>query len=199
MRVSNNIVRILLFLITASSLLAATKTPQPYDGVWWQSTSEEQHRGWLAGYIDCSVINGKTALGFISWYTLEPEIAKYYKLHPSEIKSPVANVMLDVVARSRTPKTGEKTQVHSGFDGDYWRQSLPEHREGYIEGFLACHQALRGHQANFSKPPSWYVTKISQWFGVNTDDPGEINPKRENVAISKVLFKFKDATQKIYR
>lgn len=191
---AKNLLRILLFLVAVRSLATGDQI-RLYDGSWWRSTNEEQHRGWLAGYIDCSVINGKTELGFISWYTLEPEVSSFYASNPSR-NTPVSKVLINIVASSRKPKPGERTQVHSAFDGDYWRQAYPEHRLGYIQGFLTCHSELNNKKARFSKPPSWYASQISRWFGIQAEDPGEINSNRENVPISNVLFKFKDPTRK---
>ncbi len=82
------------------------------------------------------------------------------------------------------------------FDGDYWRQSVPDHREGFIQGFLACYGELKTRTARFPKPDSWYVSEISKWFGVKEVDPAEVDVKRESFGIATVLFKFKDAAPK---
>jgi hypothetical protein len=85
------------------------------------------------------------------------------------------------------------------FDGEYWRQAVPDQREGLIQGFLACYGELATRTARFSKPDSWYVSEISKWFGVKEDDPGEIDLKRQSVGIATVLFMFKDAAPKTSR
>lgn len=192
MSIYRTVLRMLIpILLTATAL--AGEQQQVYDGTWWHATKKEQHSGWLAGYIDCSVIHGKTELGFISWDTLATEVTKVYASNSAEIKRPVSAVAYNVVTKLPKPQKGTKTEVHSGFDGDYWRQVEPEHREGYVQGFLTCYRELKTSKASFSKPAPWYASEISKWFGIKADDPGEINPKRENEFISNVLFLFKDS------
>jgi hypothetical protein len=195
MRISWTVLRIAILLLVAAAL-AAGEDQQIYDGKWWHSTKQEQHSGWLAGYIDCSLIHGKTELGSVSWVTLASEVSKFYDSNPAEVNRPVNIVAHKVVGNLPQPPRGGKSENHSGFVGEYWRQAEPEHRLGYVQGFLVCYRGLKSADATFSKPAAWYVSEISKWFGIKPDDPGEINPKRENVFISKVLFMFKDPAPK---
>ena len=201
----NNMLRVMFLLIAASTIAAADQDRQVYDGAWWSTATTEHHLGWLAGYIDCARGKaGNKELGHISWYTLEPEVTKFYSANPNESKRLIPDVVSQIIARpamralmdARAKDEGGEPVAGTIFDGEYWRQSVPDHREGYIQGFLTCYGALKTRTASFSKPDSWYVSEISKWFGVKEDDPAEIDVKRESVPIATVLFKFKDAAPK---
>src|SRR5262249_31962470 len=135
------------------------------------------------------------------------EVTKFYSANPNESKRLIPDVVAQIIARpamralmnERAKDKGGERASGTIFDGDYWRQSLPDQREGLIQGFLACYGELKTRTARFSKPYSWYVSEISKWFGVKEDDPAEIDSKRESVEIATVLFKFKDAVPKTSR
>jgi hypothetical protein len=94
---------------------------------------------------------------------------------------------------------------HFGNDGEAWLalgltrdgyvlvlSKTQDRRLGFVEGYLYCHR----HDANnrggtFSKSARDYVRLINKWYRVN-DEAGEIDEKRQRVAIADVLFKFRD-------
>jgi hypothetical protein len=206
--VGKNVLRVIFLLIAASVITAVgQERGKAYDGAWWSTATEDSRLGWLAGYIYCATSKvGNKELGLISWYTLEPEVTKFYSANPNESKRPIPDVVAQIIARpamralmnERAKDKGGEPQPHF-FDGEYWRQGLPDEREGFIQGYLACYGELKTRTARFSKPYSWYVSEISKWFGVKEDDPAEIDSKRESVEIATVLFKFKDAAPKTSR
>jgi hypothetical protein len=184
-------------LILVSSLsVFATGNESAFDGHWWSSASKEQRTGFIAGYIDCAAYEGgKKQLNNVSWNLLEPKVTSYYEAHGSEMQTPVAGLIEKLGLQEPAPNSsdGEKwPEKHGIFDGEYWRQSLADHRGGFVSGFLACYRVLPKRTANFSKPDSSYVTAISEWYGIRTDDPSEINDKRVNTRIADALFRFKD-------
>ena len=145
-------------------------------------SSKDQHTGFIAGYIDCAVYEGGDKnLANVSWNVLEPEITSYYQGNGSAILTPVATVIAKLGPQKKLTKSsddGENGQKHGIFDGDYWRQSLPEHRVGFVSGFLACYRKLSKKTASFSKSDAAYVSEVSRWYGIEQDDPSEINAKK---------------------
>src|SRR5258708_25960534 len=113
---------------------------QIYDAAWWHSTAKDQRLGWMAGYIDCATRHGNKVLRNVSWYNLEPEISKFYISNPKEAGLDVAAVVSRTARDVARPNDtgGDST---GGFDGEYWRQT-EEQREGFIQGFLSCHEKL---------------------------------------------------------
>jgi hypothetical protein len=99
----------------------------------------------------------------------------------------------------RAKDKGRERACGTIFDGDYWRQSLPDDRDGFIQGYLACYGELKTRTARFSKPYPWYVSEIPSGLESRKDDPAEIDWKRESVEIATMLFKFKDAAPKTSR
>src|SRR5262245_34136854 len=197
--VGKNVLRVIFLLIAASAITAVgQERGKAYDRTWWSTATEDSRLGWLAGYIYCATSKvGNKELGLISWYTLEPEVTKFYSANPNESKRPIPDVVAQIIARPAMRALMNEVAKDKGgeraiFDGEYWRQAMPDQREGFIQGFLACYGELKRRPARFSKPYSWYVSEISKWFGVKEDDPAEIDVKRESVAIATVLFKFKD-------
>ena len=64
-------------------------------------------------------------------------------------------------------------------------------RLGFIQGFLDCQRKSGKEAVKFSRTEEWYVSKISDWFGLTEDDE-MINHKRENRKIADVLNLFRD-------
>ncbi len=184
-----------LTLLLCSYAFAAAGS---YDGKWWHAASKDERTGFLAGYIDCAVYEaGHNQLAGASWNVLEPKVTKYYDTHVSELQIPVESVLVKLGSQERPQKNsgGENYhEKHGIFDGEYWRQSAPAHRLGFIEGYLVCQKAESKPTATFSKGADWYAAQISQWYGVRADDPGEINPKRVDRKIANALYLLKDKT-----
>jgi hypothetical protein len=99
--VGKNVLRV-IFLLIATSTIAAVgqERGKAYDGAWWSRATIERRLGWLAGYINCATSKaGKKELGLISWYTLEPEVTKFYSGNPNESKRPIPDVVAQIIAQ----------------------------------------------------------------------------------------------------
>jgi len=78
-------------------------------------------------------------------------------------------------------------------DGDEWRVLRELERVGWVQGFLECYgKHTKAEHGSFSKPREVYVKKLSEWYGVNPDDPSEVDPKTMNDKIPEVLFGLHD-------
>lgn len=167
-----------------------------YNGQWWLSASKDRRSEFIAGFCDCAISdNSQDKLGSVSWHILEPMVTEIYEQHGSDLKTPVTSVLMDVRFQNkfRTAKGGERYPAkHGVFDGEYWRQMLPEERLGFIEGYIVCQKKYGKPEAVFSQAAEWYSSKISQWYGIKPNEPGEINGKRNTIAIADVLYRFKN-------
>ncbi|MGD0860980.1 MAG: hypothetical protein ABR912_16935 [Terracidiphilus sp.] len=192
----------LVFLFALLSGVAAQETTKKYNGDWWRSVPKEERTGFLAGYTDCAVYDaGQKQLAEISWNVLEPKVTDYYNGHASELRTPAATLFVKLSPLQHTQTESDKGESFPGkhgiFDGEYWRLALPDHRLGFLEGYLECQRQNNKPVANFSHPAVWYADQISQWYGVKADDPGEINPKRTDKKIADVLYFFRTKPAKV--
>lgn len=174
--------------------LASTNSTQsrPYAGQWWDSTSDDRHSGYLAGYLDCAAYDkGEKSLSEVSWQTYQPFISQFYKSHPADREKAVWLVFREAVAKNppKTNSSGEQySQKHGIFDGEYWRIMMPDERLGFVEGYIRCRTSITP-TSTFSKKPELYVSEISKWYRIKQD---EIDPSRESIPIATVLYKFRD-------
>ena len=173
----------------------AAQTPKTKDGHWWQSVSADQHTGFLAGYLDCAIYDaGQKQFAGASWDAMEPQMSSYYASHPTSLDQSVASVLPEFAGESPAPKPGggEKyPERHGIFDGEYWRQSTPDQRLGYLIGYLECQSKRPNPRPGFSRDASWYEKQISDWYEVRDDDPGAINAARAGRKIADVLYQFR--------
>ena len=188
--------------ILTLTLLAGTIFPcVAYDGNWWISSTKERRLGFLAGYTDCSVDDaGQKQLANISWYVLEPRITAFVESNKSNLKISVAQ-LIAAVARPQAADPNDKYAQHfpgkhGFFDGEYWRMSYPDHRAGFVEGYLDCYRSLIRTNNSFSRPARLYAQDISKWYGVSDSDPGEINSQRTDAKIAGVLLRFRDPVRR---
>ena len=175
---------------------AIAATPGMHDGAWWKSASEDQRTGFLAGYIDCALYDAaEKQYTAVTWNSAEQAITARYTAHPAELKTPVASMLAQYVKAQKPGPVPPGGDVHPGkhgiFDGEYWRQSPPEHRLGFIEGYLDRHAKIANSTATYPQPAATYVKQISSWYGIRADDPGEINAKRPPRKIADVLYRFR--------
>lgn len=188
-------ITIILIFLGAFVLAAAAQNPARFDGNWWRVTAKDNRTGFVAGYVDCFVFERGAGQKFLlSREDYEEAISKFYVSHPKEVNKSVAEVIPQVGKRivSQEEKRTEPIEKHTFYDGDYWRQSQPPHRFGFVQGFLQCYRSIPTKKMRFSKADDWYTSEISKWYGVKEDDPAEINPKREAKKIADVLYLFKD-------
>jgi hypothetical protein len=197
--ITRRLINSLLSVAIATAILwpAIAAEASAYDGRWWQSSSQDQRAGFLAGQLDCAIYEaGQTQLSGVSWYALGPEITRYYNDPQSNRQTPIRELIPKLSFQKKLHQVGRKgentPEKHGVFDGEYWRQSPPEHRAGFVDGFLDCYLRLPSKSAGFSQTHGAYVSEISRWYGVNEDDPSRINEKRSGAKVANVLFQFQD-------
>jgi hypothetical protein len=169
---------------------ACCEAAAAHDGAWWKSVSADEQTGFLAGYIDCAVYDqGRKQLAAASWDALAPQITKFYAAHADKAAEPVASLLTQFGSRQPAAATGGETypEKHGIFDGEYWRQATPEHRLGYVSGYLECRDKAADDRMEFSHDAGWYAGEISKWYGVQPDDPGAIAEARAGRKIADVL------------
>jgi hypothetical protein len=178
--------------------LAAAQQSRKLDGKWWLSIGADERVEFLAGYIDyyANDFGDKNRTFPESWYTYAPRITRYYTQNPQRVTRQATTVLFDV--RSKNPPKPQKggevwAEKHWFFNGQYWWQIGAAERTAFIEGYLACYREhLSSRPKRFSESAQTYADEISHWFGAGAPDPSDINPKREDVAIADVLYRFAD-------
>jgi hypothetical protein len=143
---------------------------------------------------------GQKQLANISWYVLEPKITSFVESNKSNLKMSVAQ-LIAAVARPQAANPDDKYAQHfpgkhGFFDGEYWRMSPPDHRAGFVEGFLNCYRSLIPTKNSFSRPALLYAQDISKWYGVSDSDPAVINSQRTDAKIADVLLRFRDPVRR---
>jgi hypothetical protein len=191
---------VLLYSCLAGFSAIATESRSNYDGRWWLSVPKEQRRQFSEGYMNCYAELPKRDIQFDeSSYTYEARLTDYLKGHSESLSEPVEGLLWKMARPPyaqpvKNVPAAEKWNEKWGYaDGDYWRQSRDEGRLGFIQGFLECYSNhSTAAQGTFSKSREWYVGAVSRWYGVKSNDPGEINPRRKTIKIPAVLFRFRD-------
>lgn len=174
-------------------------TVQTCNGKWWLSVPPEERDGFLSGYSDCELYDARERrFGSFVTSSMVLNITNYFQAHPSQSEKLVVDVLSEIQSQGRPKnpvKGNTREERHGGYDGEYWRQAGYYHRLGFIKGYLLC-QAIYGKPlARFPKPFEWYVSQISQWYGIKQEDESEINMNRINVKIADVLFRFRDRSE----
>jgi len=189
---------VLLLCCVLQSMLAIAKQPA-LDGTWWHTASKDQRTGFLAGYIDCAVYDGKEKdLVNVSWNVVEPMVTAFYDSHSDQIHALVASVFLNVSRGQKQDSDGGEQYAgrHGIFDGEYWRQSTHDHRLGFVEGYIDCIQTVPANKAHFSRDAELYVTRLSRWYGISDQDPGILNNSRARTKIADALLRDRDQITK---
>lgn len=187
-------------LLSSLSNIGADISPK-YDGSWWLSLSKQEQLGFVEGYTACYQqlvdLNGKFTESSLAYV---PRVTDYVQKHSSASAESVDSVLSKIASPPyanslKDGPQGERWKEKWGyFDGDYWRQTPQSARVGFIEGFLECYANRTHHpDGSFSKSKIAYVSAISEWYGVKTDDDSIIRPDREATKIPDVLFRFRDA------
>lgn len=107
---------------------------------------------------------------------------------------PVSAVLLERGPRHKRSvlEGGEACpEKHGIFNGDYWRVSTPEHRLGFVEGYLECREAIGKRGARFTRPPEQYREEISRWYEARSESP-VVRTKRGDEKIADVLERLAD-------
>lgn len=186
----------LLFILPTLACAYRTHADASHSGRWWLAAPREERLGYLAGYIDCATTDaGKQRLA-VGWYSLEPKITKYYGRGASVVARPAWEILKELAAAEPANPSNRGGESYPGkhgmFDGEYWRQSPPDHRLGFIEGYLDCRTVEEVSGVRYSKATAAYVARLSEWFGIEADDPSEVRADRAEVKIADALHLFRD-------
>lgn len=189
--------RVLAVLLPALACTHAVHADGARSGAWWQGAPREERLGYLAGYLDCAVADaGQSSLANVSWYNLEPKVSKQYAAGPEVMTQQVSTVikgLASVEPSNPLDKGGDRYPgKHGMFAGEYWRQAQPEHRLGFIEGYVDCLRSEAAGGSRYSRPAATYVARLSEWFGIKAGDPGVIRADRAETTIADALRLFRD-------
>ncbi len=189
----------------------AEQNAATYDGSWWLKIGDEQRRGFVLGFRDCyyHLVNRHTRLiDEDPRLAYVPRVTKYLHDHPDGATESVEALLSRVSSPPYSrpvhhPATGnesseETKQKWGPYDsGDEWRASTELERLGMIQGFWECYERhTNSERGTFSQPRERYVQKISEWYGVNPDDPSEVDPRTVNDKIPEVLFRLHDQNER---
>jgi hypothetical protein len=165
------------------------------NGHWWLVVSQERRVGFVAGYVDCDVYEaGETRLAEVSWEGLAVDVARVLEAEPGGRGRPVSAALLERAPRhKRSVLEGGETypEKHGIFNGDYWRVAAPDHRLGFVEGYLECREAIGKRGARFSRPPEQYVEEISRWYEARSESLA-VRTRRGDEKIANVLERLAD-------
>ena len=177
---------------------AAQKQQKRYDGRWWQSITQRERLGFVAGFIDCydSDYQGPPIFQARSLDAHRDLTTQYYQGRSSRLQELVTGVLTrrhppDV----RDERAGERAEERHGFfDGLYWMQmsvgGVDEPR-GFIEGHLSCYSSLLPGRAKlFRKSPAEYREQITMWYRF-VEATGDVDAERQHAKIADVLFRFR--------
>jgi hypothetical protein len=186
----------MLLVLTAHAL--AQNRPinqQRFDGQWWISAAPEEQQGFVAGYGDCydEDVKGPTkSNGRLFEYP--QAVTDFYKKHPQQIATPLRQVLWNVFTTLETKYPAQPggevwDEPHGFFDGQYWKESVPKERVGYIEGYLLCYEnEMKRPPAHFSKGAREYVELITNYFS-------DRHANHEDDKIANVLYRFRDQSR----
>jgi hypothetical protein len=160
-------------------------------GTWWGAASPDERSGYLAGYLACEVYDaGKNALGEVRWEVLEKTISERYRNGSEPLSTPVGALAVKLGAlQERSPPDGVPEiypEKYGFFDGEFWRQSSKDARQGFIEGYVDCcrDEGIKG--AGLTGSPQTQVSAISEWYGIR-DDGDAIDATRRTSKVPDVL------------
>lgn len=180
----------LVVLLVTSCALSSAGSAEGHDGAWWLSLDREQRLGYAAGYMHKCFPSIPR-----SWYLVEQELSDYLESDPVLRNAEAGELVQLTVERALStddiaePQDRQELQPIV-FDGEYWRQALPSHRLGFVTGYLDCSRLGTGSTVVSERDSGLYVDRLSQWYGVNEDDPGQIDPARSDRRIANLLESF---------
>lgn len=172
-----HIKRLLVAMATGFSLLLLLGTAQgcsqnyadsgrrvnQFGRQWWLSVSNDESRGFLDGYADCTFAEKGSAAGAdISVWELSARISSYYeKYKSSRISVPRLADRIDHAVPSQTRMSGGEmdNRPHGYYDGLWWKGASDNEQVGYVEGYLVC----LGHPAGESESRK-IANAITAWY-----------------------------------
>jgi len=166
-------------------------------GNWWGEATIDERNGYLAGYLACALYDArKVGLNEDRWQVLEKMISQKYSTGAEPRSMPVGALALRLSAMPRPrewggeQESGGAAEIHAEkygfFDGEFWRQSSKDVRQGFVEGYVDCcgDESIAG--ARFSGTAQEHVSAISAWYGVS-EDGDSMDANRSETKIPDVL------------
>jgi hypothetical protein len=179
---------IILIVAQTSSANQIETAKQQYNGNWWSSIDHERRLGFLAGHFCCSYYDLKDVnYAHLSWRNIEPNITHYYENKPDQKSLSVTEVIKLFITNSNFIPSQGKQKKYRLFDGEYWRQSERSHKIGFLEGYVNCWNSNKVQPLVFKYGIEEWVSRIDKWYGININDPSEINEKRVDTKIPSVM------------
>ena len=165
-----------------------------YDGTWWQSISQQERSGFVAGAIDCYVSDYRGARWFEgnSLDAYRDRVTAFYQASASRMGDSVFQALLAVGDSSRAEGGGQPAPVteHGYFTGLYWMQMHlggPEQQLGFLEGYLSCYRHFLPNEAKaFTRSPAEYRALITQWYRFD-EATGDVDAERQKAPIAEAL------------
>jgi hypothetical protein len=170
-----------------------------YDGEWWLMLDGQEQTGFVSGYQDCYISEYHGSVEFTKEVqSYADDVNKYFLADATRQKQTVS-AALDAVRGAATdnPLPAYKAARppppdQPAYDGRFWIDADPATKLGFVEGYLACHEAkLKDADAKFSRPPAEYVDQINQAYGT-AETTGDVDGKKAPVKIADVLHRLKD-------
>jgi hypothetical protein len=183
---------LLLCSLLSPALLLGAQSATP-DGDWWQKSSAAEQEGFILGYGECYASADSTRVREISDEAdIRIAVSTYYQSHAAERHRPTAKVLQVVwsghivVRGSKPAREGEGWRERHGFlDGGWWKGSNPSEQLGFVEGYVACHNAEERKQPPLRHLPSLYVSQVSSWYDQAGDE--DAVAQRRATKIQEVL------------
>lgn len=189
---------IILFTLTGYSQTASKPVvTSTFSSKQWMELSQERRVGFLMGLADCSIFDlGDRRLSRFSGIFEEPILMKRLESDANLREKEIETVVIDLFSDTKSPlpppsPNGERHKgKHGFFNGEYWRQASPIYRIGFIQGYLYCSKKHLSIATRFTKTPEWYALKISNWYGLDSENDDDIDDSKANISIADVLYKF---------
>jgi len=184
----------LCLILTPESLAAESSI---LDGQWWQSISESERLGFLAGYIDCYKYEyvGPDKYLTKSFQAYADMTTQFYSQNSEQIRLPVKQVIhkfRDMSERSVSNGGESVNGKHGYFDGLYWMQINAigglANQVAFITGYLNCYRDFtHDRKGTFDASPSEYASRITSYYHFD-EKSGDIDAARQSLKIADVLF-----------
>lgn len=183
-----------LLLLSFSPLLRAQSNP--YDGVWWQLRTTAEQEGFIFGFGECYADPAGQKIRMLSDDAeMRIAVSTYYQGNQKLRTRPVAQVLKDIwaghisVPQARQAAAGEGwRERHGYFDGLWWKGSNNTEQQGFVEGYIACHNTEQRKAKPLQLQPANYAQSISAWYATPGDE--SVAAQRGAEKISNVLLRF---------
>ncbi len=183
-----------LLLLLVSPLLRAQSNA--YDGAWWQLRNAAEQEGFIFGFGECYADPaGQRIRMLLDDAEMRIAVSTYYQGHQKLHTRPVAQVLKDIwaghisVPHARHADAGEGwRERHRYFDGLWWKGSNSTEQQGFVEGYVACHNSEQRKAKPLQLQPASYVQSISAWYATPGDE--SVAAQRRAEKISDVLLRF---------